>query len=219
MVASAQKRQQYPSNGGRYIIGSIFRVRAIRSGSSSGRKRNNRPDRRETPQTEREEGRGGVVASPAARHDPNTRHRRPNIDAESNDRDLQARGCSPRQDLSLTRGAMLPHHRLEIASWVMMRTSPMLATVPSLTSRLRLLGAIKAEAKRQGMSMRLLAEKAGIRPENLSRIPGRQDVGFDTLWRLASAVGFDVGLVPPETYGARLEQGLIDPSAFPGFKG
>ena len=100
-----------------------------------------------------------------------------------------------------------------------MRTSPLLATVPSLSVRQNLLDAIKAEARRRGMTMGRLAKEAGLPAESLSRLPGRKDVGFDTLWRLANAVGFSIGLASPEGLGERLEQGLFDPSQFPGFKG
>ncbi|HLN24983.1 MAG TPA: helix-turn-helix transcriptional regulator [Patescibacteria group bacterium] len=100
-----------------------------------------------------------------------------------------------------------------------MRTTPLLATVPSLPARRALLDAIKREAKLRKLSMAALAEKAGLRAESLSRLPNRKDVGFDTLWRLANAVGFDIALVPADDYARQLDQGLLDASAFPGFKG
>lgn len=98
-----------------------------------------------------------------------------------------------------------------------MRTSAHLAAVPSRAARLALFDAIKAEAKLQGLTLSLLAERAGIRQESLSRLPHRQDVGYDTLWRLANVLGFSIGLVPQDQ--AQAEQPLFDPSQFPGFKG
>lgn len=98
-----------------------------------------------------------------------------------------------------------------------MRASDLVATVPSLAARRKLVDAIKAEAKCRGMSLSMLAERAGIRLENMSRMPHRMDVGYDTLWRLANAVGFSIGLVPPEQ--AEQGQALLDPIQFPGFKG
>lgn len=97
----------------------------------------------------------------------------------------------------------------------MMRTTPLLAAVASLAARRRLLNRIKAEAKEQGLTSGQLAEKAGVRPESLSRAAGRKDIGFDTLWRLAAALGYGIDLVPH----AGEPEDDIDISQFPGFKG
>ena len=98
-----------------------------------------------------------------------------------------------------------------------MRASDLVATVPSLAARRMLIDAIKAEARRQEMSLSMLAERAGVRLENMSRMPQRKDVGYDTLWRMANVLGFSIGLVPQDQVQAG--QPLLDPSQFPGFKG
>ena len=97
-----------------------------------------------------------------------------------------------------------------------MRASAQLATVPSLAARRKLFDAIRAEARLQGLTLSVLAERAGIRQESLSRLPNRQDVGYDTLWRLANTLGFGIGLVPQDQ--AQTGQPLFDPTQFPGFK-
>jgi len=49
-------------------------------------------------------------------------------------------------------------------------------------------------AKSRGMSRRALAQRAGIRPETVSRIASRGTCDFATLERLAAAVGLRLGL-------------------------
>ena len=62
-----------------------------------------------------------------------------------------------------------------------MRTSPLLATVPSLSVRQNLLDAIKAEARRRGMTMGRLAMEAGLPAEAI------RDRAAD--WRAAQSRG------------------------------
>ena len=97
-----------------------------------------------------------------------------------------------------------------------MRTASFLGMVPSLKSRLALLERIRAEAKAQGITLGELAERSGVRAESLSRAGARKDVGYDTLWRLADVLGFDIGLVPRGQQAP--DEADFDPTIFPGFK-
>jgi DNA-binding phage protein len=59
-----------------------------------------------------------------------------------------------------------------------------------------LLGQIIVEAKKKGMEQKVLAEKAGISQEALSRAKKASDIQLSTLIRLASVVGLKVTVVP-----------------------
>lgn len=56
------------------------------------------------------------------------------------------------------------------------------------------LSRIADAAKSQGLSRRALAQRAGVRPETVSRIASRGTCDFATLERLAAAVGLRLGL-------------------------
>jgi hypothetical protein len=56
------------------------------------------------------------------------------------------------------------------------------------------LARIAATAKFQGLNRRALAQRAGVRPETVSRIGSRGTCDFATLERLAAAVGLRLGL-------------------------
>lgn len=71
-----------------------------------------------------------------------------------------------------------------------------------------LLARIADHARAQGLSRRALAQRAGVRPETLSRIASRGTCDFDTLERLAAAAGLRLGIQedPPRAAGqARAE--------------
>jgi len=79
-----------------------------------------------------------------------------------------------------------------------------------------LLARIANHARAQGLSRRALAQRAGVRPETLSRIASRGTCDFDTLERLATAAGLRLGIQndPPLAAGqGRAEilrkQGLV----------
>jgi hypothetical protein len=57
-----------------------------------------------------------------------------------------------------------------------------------------LLARIVDAARARGLSRRALAERAGVRPETLSRIASRGTCDFATLERLAAAAGLRVGV-------------------------
>lgn len=60
---------------------------------------------------------------------------------------------------------------------------------------------IAEAARARGLSRRALAQRAGVRPETLSRVASRGTCDFATLERLAAAVGLRLG-VNPEGPGA-----------------
>jgi uncharacterized protein len=68
-----------------------------------------------------------------------------------------------------------------------------------------LLARIADTARTQGLSRRALAQRAGVRPETLSRIASRGTCDFATLERLAAVVGLRLGLhgEAPGTGGGR----------------
>lgn len=57
-----------------------------------------------------------------------------------------------------------------------------------------LLARIADHARAQGLNRRELAQRAGVRPETLSRIASRGTCDFDTLGRLAAAAGLRLGI-------------------------
>jgi hypothetical protein len=78
------------------------------------------------------------------------------------------------------------------------------------------LARIADAAKSRGLSRRALAQRAGLRPETLSRIASRGTCDFSTLERLAAAIGLRLGLhdaSPPAAGSGRdavlRRQGLI----------
>ncbi len=66
-----------------------------------------------------------------------------------------------------------------------------------------LLVRIAEHARAQGLSRRALAQRAGVRPETLSRIVSRGTCDFATLERLATAAGLRLGIQddPPRAVG------------------
>lgn len=79
-----------------------------------------------------------------------------------------------------------------------------------------LLARVADHARAQGLSRRALAQRAGVRPETLSRIASRGTCDFGTLERLAAAAGLRLGIQEDQTRvagQARVEvlrrQGLI----------
>ncbi len=69
------------------------------------------------------------------------------------------------------------------------------------STAITLLARITDAARSQGLSRRVLAQRAGVRPETLSRIASRGTCDFTTLERLAAAAGLRLG-VSGETPGA-----------------
>jgi len=68
------------------------------------------------------------------------------------------------------------------------------------------LARIASAARARGLSRRALAQRAGVRPETVSRIASRGTCDFATLERLAAAAGLRLGLhdeAAPEGGGGR----------------
>jgi transcriptional regulator with XRE-family HTH domain len=68
----------------------------------------------------------------------------------------------------------------------------------------KLLEQVLRQARVKGISEAQLAERAGIRPETLSRLKRRDDADVSTLHSLALAVGLRLALIP-------LDEGKGDP--------
>ena len=72
-----------------------------------------------------------------------------------------------------------------------------------------LLGQVLATAKAAGIDQRELAQRAGIRPETLSRLKRKGRGDLDTLDRMAQVVGLRLALVVDDDLTARIEQGEL----------
>ncbi len=72
-----------------------------------------------------------------------------------------------------------------------------------------LLSHVLASAKSAGIDQRELAQRAGIRPETLSRLKSRGRGDLDTLDRMAGIVGLRLALVVDDDLTARIEQGNL----------
>lgn len=85
----------------------------------------------------------------------------------------------------------------------------MAAFLPSALSRL------EQAAARRGLNRRAWAERAGVRPETLSRLYGRSDCDLETLSGLARAAGQQMLLVEaperemPTTWDRDVERGYL----------
>jgi transcriptional regulator with XRE-family HTH domain len=66
--------------------------------------------------------------------------------------------------------------------------------MPDSTAQ-RLLAEILATGKRQGLTQALIAERAGLAAETLSRLKRADDVRLSSLQRLAAVVGLRLTLV------------------------
>ncbi|MDP2832057.1 MAG: helix-turn-helix transcriptional regulator [Pseudomonadota bacterium] len=69
------------------------------------------------------------------------------------------------------------------------------------------LNQVLAAAKSAGIDQRELAQRAGIRPETLSRLKRKGRGDFDTLDRMARVVGKRLTLVADNDLTARIERG------------
>ena len=74
--------------------------------------------------------------------------------------------------------------------------------MPKSSAAATALARITGTAKSQGLNLRALAARAGIRPETVSRIASRGTCDFATLERLAAAVGLRLGLHDETAGGA-----------------
>jgi transcriptional regulator with XRE-family HTH domain len=72
-----------------------------------------------------------------------------------------------------------------------------------------LLGQVLTTAKAAGIDQRELAQRAGIRPETLSRLKRKGRGDLDTLDRMAQVVGLRLALVVDDDLTARIEQGEL----------
>ena len=72
-----------------------------------------------------------------------------------------------------------------------------------------LLRQVLAAAKATGIGQRDLAQRAGIRPETLSRLKRKGRGDLDTLDRMARVVGLRLALVTDDDLTARIEQGEL----------
>jgi len=72
-----------------------------------------------------------------------------------------------------------------------------------------LLDQVLATAKAAGIDQRELAQRAGIRPETLSRLKRKGRGDLDTLDRMAQVVGLRLSLVVDDDLTARIEQGEL----------
>lgn len=70
-----------------------------------------------------------------------------------------------------------------------------------------LLSQVLTAAKAAGIDQRELAQRAGIRPETLSRLKRRKRGDLDTLGRMARVVGLRLALQVDDDLTARIEQG------------
>ncbi|RFC62732.1 XRE family transcriptional regulator [Fulvimarina endophytica] len=71
------------------------------------------------------------------------------------------------------------------------------------------LDTIRKEAKRQGLTGSELARRASLTKEAYSRLGKRNGARFDTIERLAAAVGMKVILVPDDDYLEALATGTL----------
>lgn len=65
-----------------------------------------------------------------------------------------------------------------------------------------LIDAVLAAARRQGLDQRQLAERAGLRPETVSRAKRRGTLDLASLQALAGVVGLELALQPGQRYDA-----------------
>jgi len=81
----------------------------------------------------------------------------------------------------------------------------------------RLLKQVLSSAEKQGMGQAELAERAGLKPETVSRAKKRSDMGLGTLESLADAVGLQVVLQPKTFVKPRQKAGAGVALAQPRF--
>jgi len=72
----------------------------------------------------------------------------------------------------------------------------------------RIIGAAKA----RGLSQAELAERAGIRPETLSRAKKNPNISLATFEELARVVGLRVQLIPDNPVAEQVSKGTLFPS-------
>jgi len=72
-----------------------------------------------------------------------------------------------------------------------------------------LLRQVLAAANAAGIDQRELAQRAGIRPETLSRLKRKGRGDLDTLGRMARVVGLRLALVADDDLTARIELGNL----------
>ncbi|MDH5180393.1 MAG: helix-turn-helix domain-containing protein [Gammaproteobacteria bacterium] len=75
-----------------------------------------------------------------------------------------------------------------------------------------LISKIISMAKRQNIGQAELAERAGIRPETLSRAKKNANIHLETLLDLARIVGLRVTLVPDHPVAEQIQDGTLFPS-------
>ncbi len=73
----------------------------------------------------------------------------------------------------------------------------------------RTLRQITAAAAEKGLTRRELAQRAGVRPETVSRIATRGTCDFATLERLANAAGLHLGLIRDEPAGGNARDEVL----------
>lgn len=74
-----------------------------------------------------------------------------------------------------------------------------------------LIGKIISAGKRNNIDQGELAQRAGIRPETLSRAKKNPNIHLDTLKDLARIVGLRVTLVPDHPVAQQLQDGTLFP--------
>ena len=74
---------------------------------------------------------------------------------------------------------------------------------------IRTLRQITAAAAEKGLTRRELAQRAGVRPETVSRIATRGTCDFATLERLANAAGLHLGLIRDEPAGGNARDEVL----------
>lgn len=79
-------------------------------------------------------------------------------------------------------------------------------------NRQNLINKIIELGKRQNIGQSELAERAGIRPETLSRAKKNPNIHLDTLMDLARIVGLRVTLVPDHPVAEQIQDGTLFPS-------
>ena len=76
----------------------------------------------------------------------------------------------------------------------------------------QLIDKIIATAKRQNIDQGELAQRAGIRPETLSRAKKNPNIHLDTLMELARIVGLRVALIPDHPVAEQIQEGTLFPT-------
>jgi len=79
-------------------------------------------------------------------------------------------------------------------------------------SKINLITRIIETAKQHNIDQQELAERAGIRPETLSRAKKNPNIHLETLLNLAKIAGLRLTLVPDNPVAQQIQDGTLFPS-------